>query len=148
MKKAVYLSQQEFDTLSKCKDVVSYKNKYLKRIGDIYYHIITDGVGIEVKLLSDKEKNCYCAVKTDEDVVMLSLNDKGFRTLGWFPTELVAGLKGGYVNMNTPLSRKTGWLEDTDASGSFTACFLKSKVEEAIKILENNGFKIIRNGEF
>ena len=142
--KDVYLSQQEFDTLSKGKEIVSYNNKYLKRIGDTYYHIVVDGVGIEVKLLSEEDKNYYCAIKTDEDVVELSLNDKGFRTLGWFPTELVAGVKGGYINMDTPLSRKTGWLYKRDAAGSFTAYFLKSKVEEAIKILENNGFRIIR----
>lgn len=50
--------------------------------------------------------------------------------------------------MDTALSRKTGWIAKRYTAGFFTAYFVKSKVEEAIKILENTGFKIIRNGEF
>ncbi len=150
--KSVYLSEKVFKKISDGKNVVNYHNKYVKTIDDVDYYIMTDGVAIEVNQLSEEEKKYYCRVNTSEDVMMLELNNEGFKTLGWFPTKLVAGViptdvGGGIIrdrfSMNTPLSIKTGWLEKNGCAGSFTGLFLKSKVNEAIKILRENGFKVI-----
>lgn len=139
-----YVTEKQFERLSKGKLVKSYPNPYIKEIDGIEYKIIPNGEKFETKVLSEQEKLWWCGAKTEEEVVELSVSKSG-----WFPTDLVAGtlpkhlgcgiIREGF-NMNTELSKKTGWLQGTGNLGSRSDLFLKSKVNEAIKILNKNGF--------
>lgn len=139
-----YVTENQFNKLSKGKLVKSYPNRYIKDIEGIEYNIIPNCEKFETKVLSPEEKVWLCGVQTEEEVVELCVTERG-----WFPTDLIAGtlpkhlgcgiIREGF-NMNTELSKKTGWLHSTDNCGSRSALFLKSKVNEAINILNKNGF--------
>ncbi len=61
---------------------------------------------------------------------------------GWFPTELVAGVKERCFSEDTSLSRNTGWLNGNGCRGSMTAFFRADRIKEAIKVLKNNGYQV------
>lgn len=142
--KSIYLSEKEFAKLAKSKkNIKSFPNPDYKEIDGVSYMIIRDGEICSTKILSEDDKKWYCGVKTEEDVVELRV-DK----MCCFPTELVADTQPRIVSgvirsgfsMDTELSRKTGWLYSAGTLGSRGDLFLKSKVNEAIKILNKNGF--------
>lgn len=142
--KSKYVTDKQFDKLSNGKNIKSYPNPYVKDVNGIQYNIVPSSEKFEVRILSEQEKLWWCASETEEEVVLLSISE-----IGWFPTELVAGtlsknLGRGVTrenfDMNTELSKKTGWLKNTGSLGSRGNLFLKSKVNEAINILNKNGF--------
>lgn len=142
--KSKYVTDKQFDKLSNGKNIKSYPNPYVKEVGGIQYNIVPSSEKFEVRILSEQEKAWWCASETEEEVVLLSVSKTG-----WFPTELVAGtlsknLGRGVIrenfDINTELSKKTGWLRNTGSLGSRGNLFLKSKVNEAVNILNKNGF--------
>lgn len=137
IKRTVYLSESEYAEISKkMKGVKEYPNPYIKECGNVRYQIIPDGETFTANVLTEDEKAWFAFSPTDEEVVMLSIS-----ILGWFPTELIAGTDNGRFSMNTTLSEKTGWVSAKGTLGSRSALFLKSKVNVAIDILNEYGFK-------
>ena len=142
--KSKYVTDKQFDKLSNGKNIKSYPNPYMKEVDGIQYNIVPSSEKFEVRILSEQEKLWWCASDTEEEVVLLAISE-----IGWFPTELVAGTKSknlgrGVIrenfDMDTELSKRTGWLQNAGSLGSRGNLFLKSKVNEAINILNKNGF--------
>lgn len=139
------ITEERFTIISKNKKVRSYPNQWYKEVDGKDYYIVPSNEKYTTTILTEEEKKWWCAVNTKEEVVMLSVSE-----MGRFPHELVAGtrkhrLMGGMVlegvDMNTSLSKKTGWLDFTGNIGSRSAVFLKSKVNVAIEILNKHGMK-------
>ena len=134
--KTVYLSQSKYAEISKdLKGVKMYANPYVKVCGCVRYQIVPSEEVCTTKVLSEDEKLWFTSIKTKEEVVMLSL-----KVMGWFPTELIAGVNRCVFSMDTTLSKKTGWITPNGCLGSRSALFLKSKVNVAIDILNKSGF--------
>lgn len=147
--KKVFVKEADFPKFSKGKDVKSYPNPFIKDVNGQSVEIIPADERIVVKKLTLEEKNWLCGVKTDKDVIEMSVT-----VGGWFPTELVCGtipIHLGYgiirsrYSMNTDLAQETGWLQKTEMSGSRTNIFLLSKKDVAIKKLQAAGFIVIDN---
>jgi hypothetical protein len=97
-------------------------------------HLITDENNkVFIRTLTDEERAWYCPQIKSEEIIMLSCE--------WFPKELIAGVYNGRYDINTDLSRATGWVQSFN-TGSSSECFRASRVYEAIYILEKNGFII------
>lgn len=61
---------------------------------------------------------------------------------GFFPFDLVAGVKNGKYSADTELSQQTGWVNsyNTDSASSI---FEYGKHTEALAILKAAGFKVV-----
>lgn len=145
--KAVFVKEKDFPKFAKGKEVKNYRNEYVKDVNGERVNLIPTGEKIVVKKLTSEEKDWFCGVRTEEDVVMMSVT-----VGGWFPTELVCGTIWGFVgggivremySMNTNLSRETGWLEGTGMTGSRADVFLLSKKGSAIEKLRAAGFVVV-----
>jgi len=92
-----------------------------------------EGKIVYFKKLDEIESAWYCPQIKSDKIIMLSCE--------WFPKELIAGVLNGRYDVNTDLSRATGWVQSFN-TGSNSECFRESKVHEAIYILEKNGFEL------
>lgn len=138
IKRTVYLSESEFAEISKkMKGVKSYPNPYIKECGNVRYQIIPDGEEIAVRTLTDAERDWFAPNNKSQEVVIAFVS-----ILCWFPIDLIAGVENGRYSQNTTLSEKTGWLSSSSALGSQSVLFLKDKVDAALGILKEHGFKI------
>lgn len=138
IKRTVYLSESEFAEISKkMEGVKSYPNPYIKESGNVRYQIIPDGEEIAVRTLTDAERDWFAPNNKGQEVVIAFVS-----ILCWFPIDLIAGVENGRYSQNTTLSEKTGWLSSSSALGSQSVLFLKDKVDAALGILKEHGFKI------
>ena len=138
LKRTVYLTEEEYAEVSKGKkNIKTFPNPYVKEIGCVTYQIIPSNEVCTSKALTNEEKSWYLPCAIDEDVVKLHVTKSCS-----FPTELVAGVDraSGMFSMGNTLSDKTGWIKANGCLGSRSALFLKSKVHEAIEILNEYGF--------
>lgn len=87
----------------------------------------------------DKNQYMWFLNRTHDKIgdVYMAIDSKG-----WFPTELVAGVKERCFSEDTSLSRNTGWLKGNGCRGSMTEFFRADRINEAIKVLKNNGYKV------
>lgn len=133
--------------LSKYKILEHYPNPICKRAltksgEEVRLNIIDDNV-IEIGDMTESEVHWHIG-KRDEQFIMATYK------VGWFPTEIVAGVEPFYVcgefrgrfTSNHELSQHTGWVQSYN-TGSANDVFLKSQKENLIKRLESFRFKVI-----
>lgn len=138
----VYTTPEEFGVIRKGKNVIDYPNQWFKDIEGRRFHIINPEMEYKIEILDPKNYLWYLGMTyesyskhlkeifDDDDPKVYILSCE------WFPTELVAGIVNGRFCNTSELSQKTGWIR------TFNSDFFRaSKVREAIKILNKNGFK-------
>lgn len=142
----MYINEAKYDAFAKGKSVKHFGNPYYKEVDGEVVHIIPKNEEVVVRVLDEDEKNWYCNVTTDDDVVEMEMTIDG-----WFPTELVCGVvlktQDGrpcmeHFSMRTKLAKDTGWLLSTGSLGSRSDIFLASKADVAIRKLKKSGYKI------
>ena len=145
-----YVTKQQFDELL-AKGARTFPNgRMLELDGKEYYNC--EGIECSIYLIRPEHYKWYIGMsfgnyaqalvaatgdkQVDTRVVCLKVND-------FFPTELIAGTRGKKYDASTALSQKTGWLKATGNRGSGSEFFRADKVQEAIKILQANGYNFI-----
>lgn len=140
-----YVTPEKFAEISKGKKVESFPNEQFKQIGKDVYRVIPHNFKCTVEKVAKESYPWY--LRMDEGTLsrfvksIFGCEDYDVYRLNcdWFPLELVAGTEYGRYSSMTELSQKTGCLTFGYA-GSGSAFFIGSKVNEAIKILRDNGF--------
>jgi len=129
----------KWQSLSKGKRVKDFPNPAVKEMDGVRYEIV-DNPTCTIRKLEEESYPWYIGLSKDVfiekyggEVYVLSVVG------GFFPTDLVAGVKKGMFSEDTDLSRKTGWLHSRNL-GTAGEAFNSSKVYNAIKILRKNGF--------
>lgn len=139
--KTKYVTSEKFTNLSKGKKVVDYPNPWFKDVNGIRYHIINPEMKYKIELLPKDSYLWYLGMSFESYTKHLKevMNDEDPRVFvlscEWFPTELVAGVVNGRFCNTSSLSLKTGWIRTMNSD-----YFRASKVKEAIRILNANGF--------
>ena len=149
-----YISKQKFDGLI-AKGARTFPNgRLLELDGKEYYNC--EGIECSIYLIRPEHYKWYIGMsfgnyawalvaatgnkqvdtRVDTRVVCLRVND-------FFPTELIAGTRNKKYDTSTALSQKTGWLRGMGNKGSGCEFFRADKVQEAIKILQANGYNFI-----
>lgn len=137
-----YVTPKAFSKLSKGKKVVDYPNELIKDIDGVRYHIVNPDMEYEIYELGKEHYSWYLGMTPESYASALKemFGDDDTRVFvlkcEWFPTELVAGIKGGRFCNTAALSRKTGWIRSFGTIELFRA----SCIEEAIAILNKNHF--------
>lgn len=140
--KTKYISPERFSKVSRGKKVTNHPNEWFKDVDGIRYHIVNPNMKYKVSVLDRKSYPWYLGMTHESysDHVKEIFGDDDSRVFvlecEWFPTELVAGVTNGRFCNTSSLSRKTGWIRSFGTIELFRA----SKVEEAIAILNKNGF--------
>lgn len=138
LKRIVYLTEEEYAEVSNGKkNINDFPNPYVKEIDNVRYQIIPANEICTSSVLTDEEKTWFIPFPTNDDVVRLEVSKSSS-----FPTELVAGVdrSSGMFSMGNTLSKKTGWIKANGCLGCRSALFFKSKVHDAIEILNDFGF--------
>lgn len=136
-----YVTPEKFSKLSKGKKVVDYPNPWFKDVNGIRYHIINPEMEYKIELLPKESYLWYLGMSFESYSKHLEeiMNDEDPRVFvfscEWFPTELVAGVTNGRFCNTSALSLNTGWIRTMNSD-----YFRASKVKEAIRILNANGF--------
>lgn len=137
-----YVSPERFTSISRGKKVIDYPNEWFKDAGGIRYHIINPDMKYRITELDKKSYAWYLGMSYDSYAKHLKeiFGDEDARVFvlecDWFPTELVAGVSNGRYCNTSSLSRKTGWIRSFGTVELFRA----EKIQEAIAILNKNGF--------
>ena len=145
-----YVTKQQFDELL-AKGARTFPNSRLLELdGKKYYNC--EGIKCSISLIKPEHYKWYIGMsfgnyawalvtatgdkQVDTRVVRLNVDD-------FFPTALVAGTRNKKYDASTALSQKTGWPRGTGNRGSGSEFFRADKVQEAIKILQANGYNFI-----
>lgn len=137
-----YVTPKSFVKISNGKKVVDYPNEWIKDVDGVRYQIVNPDMKYEITELKKEQYLWYLGMSYESYASTLKyvFGDTDARVFAlkceWFPTELVAGVKGGrYCNVST-LARKTGWLRSFGNIELFRA----SCIDDAIAILNKNHF--------
>ena len=140
-----YVSPEQFSRISKGKVVISFPNELIKEIGGVTFQIVPHGLKCTVEKIAKESYPWYLRMD-EESLALITKKLFGYSdtevyrlSCDWFPKDLVAGVEHGMFSSFAKLSKKTGFLEFGYA-GSDSCFFIGSKVNEAIKILIDNGF--------
>lgn len=137
-----YVTPTAFIKASTGKKVVDYPNPWIKDVDGVRYHIVNTEMEYKISELEKKSYPWYLGMTYESYVSHVKdiFGDTDARVFvlecEWFPTELVAGVKGGRFSNVSDLSRKTGWIRSFGSIELFRA----SCIEEAIAILNKHHF--------
>lgn len=137
----LFVKEEQFADYSKGRKVTDCPNPYVKYVDGDMVHIIPTNEKIVFKVMTDEEKAWY-GVRADGVVYEGSVT-----VLGFFPTELVCGVlvRPGFYNVfsaNSPLAKKTGWVDTNGMFGSRNDAFTEKGVKTAARILKKWGFNV------
>lgn len=116
--------------------VTFFPNPRIIEVNGQRYNIIREGDTMTVTVLTEAEVDWY--VRRNGKYIRITSSN------GFFPTDLVAGIKGMKYSENTELSRLTGWVTSYN-TGSGSACFKFENYNNALSILKAIGFEIEYN---
>jgi len=134
-----YVSPTKWQAISKGKRVKDFPNPAVKEMDGVRYEIV-DNPTCTIRKFEEEDYPWFIGLRKDlfmhkygGEVYELTVVD------GFFPIDLVAGVKNGMFSEDADLSRETGWLSSRNL-GTAGEAFNSSKVNNAIKILRKNGF--------
>jgi len=93
-----------------------------------------DEINISVEKLESKEAAWY---GTTQKVAKLTTTN-----YGWFPVEVVAGIKHSRFDAATDLSKKNGWIVGNGSLGTTSTLILQDKLDVCIATLRKAGYNI------
>ncbi len=128
----------------KPEDVVKHKivgnfpnpdmRKCIDKDGKEYFlQIVKSTDNFYIHELSESEIRWHCQHHVGERMCELVFNT-------FFPKDLVAGVVGGIYTEHSHLSEKTGWVMSVN-TGSQTECFFIDRVQNAINLIKQTGYK-------
>lgn len=154
-----YVTPEEFAKLSKGKKVKSFPNPLIKEVDGVSYEIMKPDamcrvsamphdhyawfIGCTFDKYQEKVKEVYG--EENSEIIVISTDTKA--GYSWFPTELVCGTKPVHIGAGiireqfdpkSELAQKTGFWMLMNNAGSFECYFRSAKVNEAIRILNEN----------
>ena len=132
----MYIKELDFIAFAKNKCVKNFPNRFIKEVNGERVNIIPFDEIIIAKLITDADELKWYGI-LEHEAYMLQCTK-----LNHFPTELIAGVKNKQFSQDTELSNKSGWLKANGATGTFTEFIKATKINEAITILQNNGFTV------
>lgn len=148
MKVQVYTTLRKFNKISKGKKVIEFPNPLVKEIDGIRYNIVPKDIVCKAELMKPESYEWYLGMSYDQykELIKKEFDDDDPRvyvlsvSTGFFPTELVAGVKDRVFSSYTALSKKTGYINRAFL-GSAGNAFRASCIQATLKILKKNHFK-------